>query len=160
MESADVFDFTYLKQYIILEGDVAATKLKHTFYKLDSDEILEAESRLQMSFPEELRDFYKQVGYGFLCNTDKNGINRIMDPASVADFILGEDIYEFDSDRELYLDDSKLVFFEISEGTYLTMDLLRANENGQCPIYYFDSKIADTLGEFLKEMNVNTDYYL
>lgn len=155
-----MFDFTYWKQYIILESVVTATDMKHSFYKLKIDDIAEAESRLKKAFPRELREFYKQIGYGFLCNMDKNRINRIMDPASVADFILGEDVYEFDLDRELYDDDTKLVFFEVSAGTYLTMGLQRINQNGECPIYYFDSKIAETLGEFLGKMDLNTDYYL
>ena len=35
-----------------------------------------------------------------------------------------------------------LVFFEVGEGTYLTLDLDQEEENGICPVYYFDKKIA------------------
>ncbi|AJO18540.1 hypothetical protein B4125_1836 [Bacillus paralicheniformis] len=46
------------------------------------------------------------------------------------------------------------------EGTYLTLDLEREEENGICPVYYFDKKIAASLEEFLKKMDEEPDYYI
>lgn len=53
-----------------------------------------------------------------------------------------------------------LVFFEVGEGTYLTLDLKQENEDGKCPVYYFEKKIATSLEEFLKRMDEETDYYI
>ncbi|TWK78744.1 Antitoxin YxxD [Bacillus paralicheniformis] len=53
-----------------------------------------------------------------------------------------------------------LVFFEVGEGTYLTLDLDQEQENGICPVYYFEKKIATSLEEFLKKMDEEPDYYI
>jgi len=97
-----------------------------------------------------------------MCNKTKQGINRLMDPSSIADFRLGEGIYVNDPDRVIYDNDKLLVFFEVSEGTYLTMDFTNVSRNDeeQCPIYYFDEKIADSLYEFLVRMDSGTDYFI
>lgn len=84
-----VFDFTYFKPYVILDRDVKETDAKHTFYELEMSDIERAELRINKSFPSELREFYQQIGYGFLCSSSHHRINRLMDPASVADFVLG-----------------------------------------------------------------------
>lgn len=39
-----------------------------------------------MKFPKELKDFYKEIGYGFLEASDRFFFNRFMDPFSVSDF--------------------------------------------------------------------------
>ncbi|AAU23747.1 hypothetical protein FTE28_04700 [Bacillus licheniformis] len=44
-----------------------------------------------------------------------------------------------------------LVFFEVGEGTYLTLDLDQEEENGICPVYYFDKIIAASLEEFSRK---------
>ena len=82
-----------------------------------------------------------------------------MDPHSVADFLLDEDDFIDSSIRELY-PENMLVFFEVGEGTYLTLDLDQEQENGICPVYYFEKKIATSLEEFLKKMDEEPDYYI
>lgn len=153
-------DFSFLKNYVLSEGDVSAHQMKHSFYALDNYDVESAQERIGFKFPNELKEFYTQIGYGFICNTTKKGVNRLMDPSSIADFRLGEGIYEYDPDREVYNNNKLLVFFEVAEGTYLTMDLVNETENGESPIYYFDEKIADSLYEFLIRMDLQTDYYL
>ncbi|CEY48710.1 Uncharacterised protein [Streptococcus pneumoniae] len=52
-----------------------------------------------------------------------DAINRIMDPDTIADITLREGIYEFDPDLEgIYEEEDKLVFYEVNEGVYLTLD--------------------------------------
>ena len=78
------------------------------FYSLNEDIIIEAEKEMGIIFPEELRSFYIQIGYGFL-NTKRDNFNRIMDPYSVCEFrfrtgqfanIFELDIYEsYEKDR-------------------------------------------------------------
>ncbi|MDT2046684.1 SMI1/KNR4 family protein, partial [Priestia flexa] len=73
---------------------------KHKFIRLQENELLDAEERLGFELPNELRDFYLEVGYGFIKGRDGNTINRIMDPDTIADITLREGIYEFDPDLE------------------------------------------------------------
>ncbi|ARU60929.1 hypothetical protein CBW65_07415 [Tumebacillus avium] len=152
--------FFFLRKYVLHEGEDNASQGNHSFYSLEESEVLEAESRISREFPEELRSFYLEIGYGFLCIQSKQGINRIMDPMSVADFRLGEDIYEFDPDRELYDNVNSLVFFEVSEGSYLTMDVSQEEHNGECKIYYFGKAIANNLEEFLRRMDAEPNYFI
>jgi antitoxin YxxD len=152
-------DFDYFKKYIFAEDDGNASKSKHSFYKLDKSDILEAEQRLGYNFPLELRGFYTEIGYGFLCNEKKEMFDRVMDPGSVADFMLCEGMYEGNAEDEYY-DKDFLVFFEVSEVSFIAMDLTKENMTGKCPIYYFDTKIADSLLEFMQKMDEKMDYYL
>ena len=63
-------------------------------------------------FPKLLRDFYLEIGYGFIGSKVEN-INRIMDPESVLDFRLKQNDFEFYPDIEIYDEfaEDKLVFF-------------------------------------------------
>ncbi|PZD93018.1 SMI1/KNR4 family protein [Paenibacillus sambharensis] len=153
-------DFSFLKNYIFVEGDAEANKEKHAFYPLKKHDIENAELRLGSSFPKELKDFFEQIGYGFICNPNKSGVNRLMDPSSIVDFMLGEGVYEYDPDREIYDTQNYLVFFEVSEGTYLTMDLNNDQHEEGSAIYYFGEKIASSLKDFLVKMDSQTDYFL
>lgn len=97
---------------------------KHKFINLQEDELLNTEARLGFDFPNELREFYLEVGYGFIKGRNSNAINRIMGPDTVADINLREDIYEFDPDLVgIYEEEDRLIFFEVNEGVYLTLDL-------------------------------------
>lgn len=129
----------------------------HKFYKLTENDIKEAEERLGLAFPDELKAFYKEVGYGFLDVNNKNSFNRMLDPHSVADIRFREGIYEYDPDLDdIYEEEDELVFYEVNEGVYLTIDL---GNKKQSPVYYLGTKIADSFGEFLEKMNKDTDYF-
>ncbi|MDQ0882393.1 hypothetical protein QFZ73_003404 [Peribacillus sp. V2I11] len=57
-------------------------------------DLIEAEQRLGFKFPPELREFYLEVGYGFLKGNNENSISRLMDPDIIADITLREGIFE------------------------------------------------------------------
>ncbi len=80
-----------------------------------------------------------------------------MDPISVADFRLRQDIYEYNPNLD---DNDSLVFFEVTELNFLTIKFKEENELGQCPTYSEDEKIANSLKEFLIKMDENPDYYI
>lgn len=153
----DKFDF--LQKYVFKEGDERAKKSKHSFYNLSLEDIISAENRLGYKFPNEIRDFYFKVGYGFLWNEDQYFINRILDPESLADFILGEDDYEFDENRDDY-EPYHMPFLEVSEVGYIYLDVSKKNDSGECPLYYFDEKIADSLQEFFVKNDKNKNYFI
>ncbi|MEC0677175.1 SMI1/KNR4 family protein, partial [Bacillus haynesii] len=80
-----------------------------------------------------------------------------LDPATIADITLREDIYEFDPDLDdIYEDEDKLVFYEVNEGVYLTLDL---NDTDKSPVFFLDKKIADSLEEFIKKVDQNNRYF-
>ncbi|EOP68858.1 MULTISPECIES: SMI1/KNR4 family protein [Bacillus] len=130
----------------------------HKFFKLQENELIVAEERLGFAFSNELRNFYLEVGYGFIKGNNVDAINRIMDPDTIADITLREGIYEFDPDLEgIYEEEDKLVFYEVNEGVYLTLDL---NTPQQTPVYFFETQIADSLEEFIRKINQDTEYFV
>ncbi|ADK03066.1 TPA: SMI1/KNR4 family protein [Bacillus anthracis] len=150
--------FNFLKKHIVADEGIKSNQIP-ILYPLPKEEIAEAEDLLKMQFPKELKRFYEEIGYGFL-NTNRNLINRFMDPISVADFRLRQDIYEHNPNLDDTDDEESLVFFEITEISFLTIRFKEENELGQCPIYSENIKIADSLEEFLIKMDENPDYYI
>ncbi len=150
--------FNFLKKHIVADEGIKSNQTP-ILYPLPKEEIAEAEDLLKMQFPKELKRFYEEIGYGFL-NTNRNLINRFMDPISVADFRLRQDIYEHNPNLDDTDDEESLVFFEITEISFLTIKFKEENELGQCPIYSEDEKIADSLEEFLIKMDEKPDYYI
>jgi antitoxin YxxD len=132
-------------------------ELENKTYKVPEDDILKAEQRMGISFPNDLKRLYLEVGYGFIKGQSTNAINRILGPGTVADVRLREGIFEFDPDLdELFDDEDKLIFFEVNEGVYISIDLQLINN----PIYYFDIQIAESLEDFFKKFLSNNEYYI
>jgi hypothetical protein len=86
-------------------------ELENKTYKISEDDILKAEQRMGISFPDDLKQSYLEVVYGFIKGQSANAINRILGPGAVADIRLREGIFESDSDLvELFDDVDKLIF--------------------------------------------------
>jgi len=132
-------------------------ELENKTYKVLEDDILKAEQRMDISFPNDLKQLYFDVGYGFIKGQSVNAINRILGPGALADLRLREGIFEFDPDLdELFDDEDKLTFFEVNEGVYISIDLQLVNN----PIYYFDIQIAKSLEDFFKKFLNDNEYYI
>lgn len=130
---------------------------ENKIYKLVEEDILNAEKRMGISFPNDLKQLYLEIGYGFIKGQSVNAINRILGPGTVADIRLREGVFEFDPDLdEIYDDKEKLIFFEVNEGIYLTLDLQSVNT----PVFYFDTQIADSLEAFFKKFLSDNEYYI
>lgn len=127
------------------------------FYPINLDEIIKVENILSLQIPNELKEFYLNIGYGFIKGSPYN-INRIMDPCSVRDFRLRENDFEYYPDIEIYdkFEDNKLIFFEGNESVLISIQLGEEEKNS---IYYYDSKIANSLEEFLTKLEENDKYY-
>ncbi|WP_340371993.1 SMI1/KNR4 family protein [Peribacillus sp. FSL E2-0218] len=129
----------------------------HKFFPLKEKDLIKAEERLGFRFPSELREFYLEVGYGFFKGNNENSISRLMDPDTIADITLREGIYEYDPDLEgIYEEADKLVFYEVNEGVYLTLDL---NDTQRTSVHFFDNKIADSLESFIKKVDEDNEYF-
>lgn len=59
--------------------DFVRTSDKIRIHSIEEKEIEQAEKRMQFRFPEELRCFYSDIGYGFIKGS-KSFTNRIMSP--------------------------------------------------------------------------------
>ena len=131
---------------------------ENSFYPVTENEIKEVEKELDLKFPKELVNFYKEVGYGFIKGSEFN-INRIMDPYSVRDFRFRVNDFEFYPDIEIYdvFENNKLIFFEGSETALMSIEL---NANNRSAVYYYDIQIATSLEEFLRKIKENDAYYL
>lgn len=129
----------------------------HEFFSIQEEEIEIVEKKPGIAIPKELRDFYLQVGYGFIKGNSSNSINRLLDPDTIADINLRQGIYENDPDlNDIYEDEDKLIFYEVNEGVYLTLERNKLDNN---PVYFFDVKVADSLLEFLKKIDENDQYF-
>lgn len=122
-------------------------------YKVEQNEIIEAEKRMGITIPYDLRKFYQEVGYGFVKN-ESGAINRLIDPLGCSDIRMREDMYEYDPDLEMYetYEENSLIFFEVNEGVYMSIGL----NDGK--IYFADRVVAESLLDFLQKI-VNPDYW-
>lgn len=122
-------------------------------YRVEQNEIIEAEKRMGITIPCDLRKFYQEIGYGFVKN-EMGAINRLIDPLGCSDIRMREDIYEYDLDLEMYeiYEENSLIFFEVNEGVYISIGL----NDGK--IYFADKVVAESLLDFLQKI-VNPDYW-
>ena len=120
-------------------------------YPVKKEDIETAEKEMNLEFPSELRNFYINNGYGFFKKDDMD-FNRLMDPLSVADFRLKKNDYEYSEYPDEYSEfgDDKLIFFEVSEGYYYSIEI---NDDSKQKIYDGDQVIANSLEEFLKTLS-------
>jgi antitoxin YxxD len=152
-------DFGFLKRYQTTESEATESGKgkKFEFYKLDNNSVEEEEKRFNGSFPKELKEFYYQIGYGFLRNDASKGTKRIMTPNQVIDFKLEEGMYEGTTFCADYNSDkSKIVFFEAFEEVFFSIEMNGKDKN---PVYFTDLKLADSLEEFLHKMDEDNNFY-
>lgn len=115
---------------------------------IDESEITAAEERMGLRFPSELRNFYLNIGYGFL-GSRSGATDRIMHPGSVADFRLHAGAYEHMPDMEIYdkYTRERLAFFEATEYEFFSIQLTTKYTQ---KIYLLDKVVANSFEEFLK----------
>jgi hypothetical protein len=133
----------------------------NVFYPVAEGEIVDAESRLGVRLPEQLRTFYHEVGYGFFKSarplTERSGftyINRFLAPSQVADLLTGQD--EEVSPSEGF-DEGELPFFEVGDRLYLVIRPSTRHPNQVC--WPYGDQISEDLIEFTKRLAVNPRFY-
>ncbi len=153
-----VYDFLKIYQ---LKNEVDTSEdpnARHVFYPLQKSDISDAEQQLGFALPAELTDFYTTIGYGFFHQGNKwMAFNRFLPPDNVADVHLRADYYEHDPDLDMYDNPARLIFFEINEGLYLTLDI--TSQNQQTSVYYLNNKIAESLAAFIQAFANDEDYF-
>jgi len=53
-------------------------------------------------------------------------------------------------------EESKLIFFEVNEEVYISLDLTLPHN----PVFYMDTPIADSLEDFFKKFIDDNEYYM
>ena len=129
----------------------------HQLHPLTKDEIKNSESKLGIIFPKLLREFYLEIGYGFI-GSEVGNINRFMDPDSVLDCRLRQNDFEFYPDIEIYdeFEEDKMIFFEANESVLISIGFGSDNSG---KIYYYDEEISKNLGEFLEKLLEDDTFY-
>lgn len=127
------------------------------FYSISINEIKEVELKLGIDIPQSLKNFYIEIGYGFI-ESKVDNVNRIMDPESVLDFRMRQNDFEFYPDIEIFdeFEEDKLIFFEANETTML---LIGFGEDNNGKIYYYDTEISGNLKDFLNKMSFDDTFY-
>lgn len=110
--------FHYLKPFVLKRGE-SSHPLQNCLYPVYEKEIAGSEKRLGFLFPPELREFYLEIGCGFLSTSYKGEdtdtySNRILDPFSIADILL-EGVDSGQLHPEASFRPGEMPFFEIGE---------------------------------------------
>lgn len=154
------YDFSKYRKFVFDDPNKDIWNNKYAFFRVNPTDISTAEDRIGIILPDELKAFYMDIGYGFICVGESVYANRIVSPRTIVDFYLGKGSYENDERRQYYQDKTKLIFCEVSENTFLIMDIAQQSSTGQCPIYDYDVRIADSLIDFLDKMDRKVNYYM
>lgn len=137
--------FEYLKRY----------DEKHLFYKVSEKDIEIAEKRIKNKFPNELRTFYIEIGYGYFYDADECYTNVLMKPQDIADFVCGEENYFYSEERE-FLSKEDLVFYEIESNIHVYIKL-DGKDKGK--VFLGKKEIAVSFKDFIFKLDSKSNYY-
>lgn len=148
----------YLAEEAMITKEIIDEKRDNKFYQVTNKAISEAEGELGLQFPKELIDFYQKIGCGFF-DGSKYNVNRLMGPYSVRDFRLRQGDFKFYPDIEVYdnYEDNKLIFFE--SDTYALISIELGNQE-KSRIFYYNTKIADSLEEFVERIQQDDSFFV
>lgn len=159
--------FAYLKRY-------ANQKKEHynisenCFWSLDNiEEIIESEKRLGFEFPQALKAFWRNIGYGYLESTDPklgkltmDHHNKIIRPKEIADILLlKEESGLILPEAVEYMDPDEMPFFEIGDmSSFLYMKPLSSNPNA---VWGYGEIIEEDFEKFIWRLYYESPtYYL
>lgn len=138
----------------------------NNFYSVSNEEIQKLENYLGNTLPSDLKDFYQQIGYGFLTkprNAPKdysfNDSNRINDPLLIIEMLsTGEYILpEYYEDFIKGTDD--IPVFEIGDSSSF-MHMKPKSDNPNAVWYLGMDKIEDSFERFIYNLyHDSPDYY-
>ena len=157
--------YEYLKEFLPPHPEYDGTN-RNWFYPVEEKSIGEAEKRIGFDFPNQLKAFYREIGYGSLYAphdiTDGYQTflsNKIFPPSMVADIMINgpESGLIIDSFYEL-LEPGDLPFFEIGDSTrFLIMKLYSDNPNA---IWAFGNiKIEDSFEKFIWRLYYESPWF-
>lgn len=129
-------------------------------FPVSTSTILDAEERLRMQFPSQLRAFFEEIGCGFLkIATGKeskqvNYINRFLEPLEIADLIMNGDTEIMPSEGFSVGD---IPFFEVGDMLYLVISPTNEKPNQIC--WPDGDLISEDLITFTKSLMEDPRFY-
>jgi hypothetical protein len=131
------------------------------FWPVPESDILEAEHLIGARFPETLRRFYQEIGYGFFTQGVENDkadrflINRLVDPASVADMLVNPTSVQ--RPPEVF-PGGGVPFFDLGDYTYL---VIKATPDAPDGVFWPDGKrpVSKSVAEFLESLYRDAKFY-
>lgn len=152
--------YDFLKKYINNQEKPP----RNWFGAVSIEEIEISEKKIGYKFPESLKEFWLEIGYGVLdtSNTSVNAFsysNIILKPSEIASIILMEEDMPMLLDyREDYIQDGDIPFFEIADlSSYLFM-----NVRSDDPLAIYNSigeKIEKDLETFIRKLYYKSPVY-
>ena len=172
--------FSYLKEFLSPHPKFEGTNI-NWFYPVSEEEIVAAEKAAHISFPDQLREFYQEIGYGSLYapyNAPKGYTaymsNQILLPLVAAAFYkplegdtwvpddgpidAGDEGHYMDASSYEILEPGDLPFFEIADSTsFMVMKPHSANPNA---VWYMGKeKIEDSFEKFIWNLYYESPVY-
>lgn len=157
--------YEYLKPFT--NSSIHLNKPRNAFYPIYDIEIKKAEKALDVIFPSELKQFYQEIGYGFLQFPeyydeyyDYSFINRINPPSMIVDMVKnGHDSGLIDLDTFEMLEPGDLPVFEIGDSS--SFMIMKAKSNNPNAVWYMGmEKIEDSFERFIWRLyHENPAYY-
>jgi hypothetical protein len=157
--------FPFLEHYklspelITESGAKSIGRLRHNFFALPEFQIREALTAFN-PFPEELKSFYEEIGFGFMHRAKLGKINILFDPMSLIYTNQQRGYFatpETADALKYYNIEKHLLFFKTTDNQYLAIE--RETVKGKNKIYYNGDSFEDSLYDFLKHFDFNR-YYL
>ena len=132
---------------------------KNKFYPVEDYKIKEVEKVLNINLPKELKQFYKEVGYGFFYSHSGCYFNLLMAPTTAKNFRLRQNEFEFYPNLEIYepYEKNRLIFFQACEVTFFSIEL---NDKDKQRIFNYNEPIADSLLEFCELISKDEKFCL
>ena len=146
--------YQFLKKYICSGNSNGITS--NSFFSVASRNIIGAQKALGFHFPQQLKDFWDEIGYGFFHvsdsgKTQNTHTNRLMSPDQIADILLSN---EDDPNSPVlpefyeYLTPGDMPFFEIGD----SVSFLYMRPNSETPNAVYDSlgnEVSSTFEQFV-----------
>ena len=150
--------YDFLKPFMD-SGQPLTAKVRNVFYPVAEKDILEAEKQLGCNFPSQLKEFYKEIGYGFLKaphnpppDYDFYSTNRISDPLTIVEFCDLAMLHHQKPEKErislealLNLDE----FYKICDGGVFSIEALECLQPGDLPFF----EIGDSSSFMIMKLN-------
>jgi len=152
--------FSFLNEYRLNEaiikerGMKEICKLKHNFFFLSDYDIKEA-IHIFNPFPDELYQFYREIGFGFL-HINRGRIHRILDPQSLIFVNLQKDEYKRDKILAQSIKDGQLVFFDSQAYGYFSLGIDSTPKGN--PVYYKGEMVESSLYHFINNIHNDKNY--
>ena len=130
--------YGYLKKFVNPYGRTIQIWNENIFISLEEEDIIKAENRLGFSFPEQLRQFYLEIGCGNLTTPENPpldykfyGENEILSPDAVAEIVTLPHNSGYISAEALdYMEPGDLPFFHVRDScNFLVMRPKSDNPN-------------------------------